>query len=53
MKKEEYIKPEMKVCQMEAQAILAASNETLNFGKYNDYDNLDDYINPDGSIDAD
>ena len=47
MKKEEYIKPEMKVCQMEAQAILAASNETLNFGTENDYDNLE------GEIDAD
>lgn len=53
MKKEEYIKPEMKVCQMEAQAILAASNETLNIATKDDYDNLDDLINPDGSIDAD
>ena len=47
MKKEEYIKPEMKVCQMEAQAILAASNEKLNFGTSDDYDNLE------GEIDAD
>ena len=47
MKKEEYIKPEMKVCQMEVQAILAASNETLNIGTPDDYDNLE------GEIDAD
>ena len=47
MKKEEYIKPEITVCQMEAQAILAASNDTLNMGTENDYDNLE------GEIDAD
>ena len=52
MEKKEYIKPEMKVYQIETPSILAAS-DTIQMGRDDDYDNLDDFMNPDGSIDAD
>ena len=52
MEKKEYIKPEMKVYQIETPSILAAS-EKIEMGGNDDYDNLDDFMNPDGSIDAD
>ena len=57
MKKKEYIKPEMKVYQIETPSILVASNDPNGFGFASDEDykedNLDDFMNPDGSIDAD
>ena len=49
MKKKEYIKPEMKVLQMETQAILAGSY--IIKATEDDYRNLDeDIIEKDGSI---
>ena len=56
MEKKEYIKPEMKVYQIETPSILAASDPNgFGFASDKDYneDNLDDFMNPDGSIDAD
>ena len=50
MKKKEYIKPEMKVLQMETQAILAGSY--IRKTTEDDYRNLDEYIEED-SIYAD
>ena len=50
MKKKEYIKPEMKVLQMEIQAILAGSY--IRKTTEDDYRNLDEYIEED-SIYAD
>ena len=50
MKKKEYIKPEMKVLQMEIQAILAGSY--IRKATEDDYRNLDEYIEED-SIYAD
>ena len=52
MKKKEYIKPEMKVYQIETPSILAGSE--LKKGTKDDYRNLDeDIIEKDGSIFAD
>lgn len=56
MEKKEYIKPEMKVYQIETPSILADSGTNgFGFASDEDYneDNLDDFMNPDGSIDAD
>ena len=50
MKKKEYIKPDMKVLQMEIQAILAGSY--IRKTTEDDYRNLDEYIEED-SIYAD
>lgn len=50
MKKKEYIKPDMKVLQMETQAILAGSY--IRKTTEDDYRNLDEYIEED-SIYAD
>ena len=51
MKKKKYIKPEMKVFKMETQAILAGSE--IGIATQDDYENLEDLVNPDGSLDAD
>ena len=51
MKKKEYIKPEIAVLQMETQAILAVSE--IKMATEDDYSNLEDLVNPDGSLDAD
>ncbi len=51
MKKKEYIKPELNVFQMETQAILAGSY--IEKAKEDDYRDVSDYQDPDGSIWAD
>ena len=51
MKKKEYKKPEMKVFQMETQAILAGS--VIEKASDEDYRNLDKYMDEYGSIYAD
>ena len=51
MKKKEYIKPEMKVYQIETPSILAGSE--IGIATQDDYENLEDLVNPDGSLDAD
>ena len=51
MEKKEYIKPEMKVYQIETPSILAGS--VIKVATEDDYGNLDDLVNPDGSLDAD
>ena len=54
MEKKEYIKPEMKVYQIETPSILAdSSTERIGIATDDDYENFDDLLNPDGSIDAD
>ena len=52
MEKKEYIKPEMKVYQIETPSILAAS-DTIQMGRDDDYDNSDDFMDEDGFIFAD
>ena len=51
MEKKEYIKPEMKVYKIETPSILAGSE--IKVATEDDYGNLDDLVNPDGSLDAD
>ena len=51
MEKKEYIKPEMKVYQIETPSILAGSE--IGIATQDDYENLEDLVNPDGSLDAD
>ena len=51
MEKKEYIKPEMKVYQIETPSILAGSE--IKVATKDDYSNLEDLVNPDGSLDAD
>ena len=51
MKNKEYVKPEMNVYQMETPSILAGSE--IKVATEDDYGNLDDLVNPDGSLDAD
>ncbi len=53
MKKKEYIKPEMNVYQMEAQAILAGSNINIATEKDYDEESVSDYRDGNGSIWAD
>ncbi len=52
MEKKEYIKPEMKVYQIETPSILAAS-EQIQMGSNDDYENSDDFMDEDGFIFAD
>ena len=51
MEKKEYIKPEMKVYQIETPSILAGSE--IGIATQDDYENLEDLVNPDGSLYAD
>ena len=51
MEKKVYIKPEMKVYQIETPSILVGSN--IKKATEDDYSNLEDLVNPDGSLDAD
>lgn len=53
MKKKNYIKPEVKVYHIEAQTILA--NSTISTAKEEDYtdENVNNFIDSDGSIYAD
>ena len=53
MDKNEYIKPEMNVDQIEPQAILAGSNIKLATEDDYDEESVNDYRDPNGSIWAD
>ena len=52
MEKKEYIKPEMTVYQIKAPTILQATSSIRMAGD-SEYDNLDEFLDEDGVIDAD